>query len=231
MSDTKGTCRRVSFCHACWAATLPSTTAIEQCKQSCAGNPWELARNVQYPVSFGGTIDGTTDTKAPGMCDAKAAGTTDTKAGGTVDAKAGGTSDAKAGGATGAKAGGTTDAKAGGATDAQAGGTSDAKAGVWTPSWSVQARAYDCPIPGWKTDNCGNLRLWDALPAADLDLTKFNKGEFTDAVEAKRKADAIVSVLYPNDATADGKLLRLQQQYFFVSASMQARTLWPRGCA
>ena len=57
----------------------------------------------------------------------------------------------------------------------------------------------------------------------DLDLDEFNKGNFVDAVEARRKADAIVSVLYPNDATADGKLLRLQQQYFFVSASMQVR--------
>jgi hypothetical protein len=95
--------------------------------------------------------------------------------------------------------------------------------GEWVPKFSVSARAYDCPIPGWKTDNCGNLRLWDALPTHELDLSAFNKGEFVDAVAAKRQADAIVSVLYPNDATAQGKLLRLEQQYFFVSASMQVQ--------
>lgn len=98
----------------------------------------------------------------------------------------------------------------------------------WSPKWSVSARAYDCPIPGWKTDNCGNLRLWDALPSKELDLEAFNKGNYVDSVEARRKADAIVSVLYPNDATADGKLLRLQQQYFFVTASMQVRPC--KGC-
>jgi glucan phosphorylase len=54
---------------------------------------------------------------------------------------------------------------------------------------------------------------------------------FAEAVEARRKADAIVSVLYPNDATADGKLLRLQQQYFFVSASMQVRSFILMLCA
>jgi Carbohydrate phosphorylase len=58
------------------------------------------------------------------------------------------------------------------------GGKTDTKTGKWSPSWSVLAKAYDCPIPGWKTDNCGNLRLWDALPAADLDLAAFNKGAF-----------------------------------------------------
>lgn len=58
---------------------------------------------------------------------------------------------------------------------------------------------------------------------AEIDLNAFNRGAYVDSVEAKRKADAIVSVLYPNDATPEGKLLRLEQQYFFVSASMQAR--------
>jgi starch phosphorylase len=93
--------------------------------------------------------------------------------------------------------------------------------GKWTPAFAVTAQAYDCPIPGWKTENCGNLRLWDALPAQELDLNAFNKGKYIEASEAKRKADAIVSVLYPNDSTPEGKQLRLQQQFFFVSASMQ----------
>lgn len=93
--------------------------------------------------------------------------------------------------------------------------------GTWKPKFSVKARAYDNPIPGWKTRNCGNLRLWDAVPEAELDLDAFNSGRYVESVEAKRKADAIVSVLYPNDATPEGKLLRLEQQYFFVSASIQ----------
>lgn len=54
-------------------------------------------------------------------------------------------------------------------------------------------------------------------------MQAFNRGDYQESVEAKRKADAIVSVLYPNDATPEGKLLRLEQQYFFVSASIQAR--------
>lgn len=93
--------------------------------------------------------------------------------------------------------------------------------GNWKPKFTVKARAYDNPIPGWKTRNCGNLRLWDAIPEAELDLDAFNSGRYVESVEAKRKADAIVSVLYPNDATPEGKLLRLEQQYFFVSASIQ----------
>lgn len=93
--------------------------------------------------------------------------------------------------------------------------------GTWKPKFTVKARAYDNPIPGWKTRNCGNLRLWDAVPEAELDLDAFNSGKYVESVEAKRKADAIVAVLYPNDATPEGKLLRLEQQYFFVSASMQ----------
>lgn len=95
--------------------------------------------------------------------------------------------------------------------------------GTWKPKFTVKARAYDNPIPGWKTRNCGNLRLWDAVPEAELDLDAFNSGKYVESVEAKRKADAIVAVLYPNDATPEGKLLRLEQQYFFVSASMQVR--------
>lgn len=93
--------------------------------------------------------------------------------------------------------------------------------GSWKPKFTVKARAYDNPIPGWKTRNCGNLRLWDAVPEEELDLDAFNSGRYVESVEAKRKADAIVSVLYPNDATPEGKLLRLEQQYFFVSASIQ----------
>lgn len=96
--------------------------------------------------------------------------------------------------------------------------------GKWTPKFQVIAQAYDNPIPGWKTENSTNLRLWDALPENEFNLDAFNRGDYVVSVEAKRKADAIVNVLYPNDATPEGKLLRLEQQYFFVSASMQVRS-------
>ncbi|PSC73274.1 glycosyltransferase family 35 [Micractinium conductrix] len=91
----------------------------------------------------------------------------------------------------------------------------------WTPSEEVVAEAYDVPIPGYKTKTCSTLRLWDALPSSELDLAAFNAGDYVKAVELKRKADEITAVLYPNDATEEGKELRLKQQFFFVSASLQ----------
>jgi len=93
--------------------------------------------------------------------------------------------------------------------------------GKWTPEETVVATAYDNPIPGYDTENTTNLRLWDARPIEELDLDAFNAGDYVESIESKRMADAIVSVLYPNDATPEGKLLRLKQQYFFVSASLQ----------
>eukprot|EP01023_Acetabularia_acetabulum_P010479 TRINITY_DN14767_c0_g3_i4.p1 TRINITY_DN14767_c0_g3~~TRINITY_DN14767_c0_g3_i4.p1 ORF type:complete len:878 (+),score=208.77 TRINITY_DN14767_c0_g3_i4:58-2691(+) len=93
--------------------------------------------------------------------------------------------------------------------------------GKWTPEETVIATAYDNPIPGYNTQNTTNLRLWDARPIEELDLDAFNAGDYIESIEGRRMADAIVSVLYPNDATAEGKLLRLKQQYFFVTASLQ----------
>ncbi|KAL4459172.1 hypothetical protein ABPG75_014037 [Micractinium tetrahymenae] len=93
--------------------------------------------------------------------------------------------------------------------------------GKWVPGEEVIAEAYDGPIPGYKTKTCSNLRLWDALPTTELDLQAFNAGDYVKAVEQKRKADEITAVLYPNDATEEGKELRLKQQFFFVSASLQ----------
>lgn len=101
-------------------------------------------------------------------------------------------------------------------------GSVDSKTGKWAPGEVVLAQAYDTPIPGFGTKSMGNLRLWEALPAqGDLDLTAFNEGRFVDAAAAARKASQISAVLYPNDATEEGKELRLKQQYFFVSASLQ----------
>ena len=100
-------------------------------------------------------------------------------------------------------------------------GAVDPTTGAWSPSEVVTAQAYDVPIPGCATPTVGNLRLWDALPASELDLAAFNEGRFVDAVASARSASEITAVLYPNDATEEGKLLRLKQQYFFVSASLQ----------
>jgi len=102
--------------------------------------------------------------------------------------------------------------------------TVDAK-GSWCIKWTggeiVQAMAYDNPIPGFDTYNTNNLRLWRACPATEFDLDSFSAAKFSDAVAARQRAEDLSNVLYPNDATYDGKELRLRQQYFFVSASLQ----------
>eukprot|EP00931_Biecheleriopsis_adriatica_P084321 TRINITY_DN580_c0_g1_i5.p1 TRINITY_DN580_c0_g1~~TRINITY_DN580_c0_g1_i5.p1 ORF type:complete len:940 (+),score=273.60 TRINITY_DN580_c0_g1_i5:84-2903(+) len=91
----------------------------------------------------------------------------------------------------------------------------------WVGGELVQAMAYDNPIPGFDTYNTNNLRLFRALPAQEFDLDKYSAANFTEAVEARRKAEDLSAVLYPNDATYAGRELRLRQQYFFVSASLQ----------
>lgn len=93
--------------------------------------------------------------------------------------------------------------------------------GKWTPTEEVIAEAYDVPIPGYRTATTSNLRLWNALPTSEFDLEAFNAGRYDDAVAMKRRADDITAVLYPNDSTEYGKELRLKQQFFFVSASLQ----------
>lgn len=93
--------------------------------------------------------------------------------------------------------------------------------GSWNPDETVEAVACDVPIPGYHTSTTSNLRLWDCEPTQEFDLEAFNAGEYEKAVLSRRKADEIVAVLYPNDATEEGKELRLKQQYFFVAASLQ----------
>lgn len=93
--------------------------------------------------------------------------------------------------------------------------------GKWTPAENVYAEAYDVPVPGYRTSTTSNLRLWNALPATEFDLQAFNAGDYVDAVAERRRAEDITAVLYPNDATEEGKELRLKQQFFFVSASLQ----------
>lgn len=86
---------------------------------------------------------------------------------------------------------------------------------------SVRAVPYDMPIIGYGTNNINTLRLWEAHSLVDLDLGKFNQQDYLHATQQKTLAENISRVLYPNDSTDEGKKLRLKQQYFFVSASLQ----------
>ena len=86
---------------------------------------------------------------------------------------------------------------------------------------NVRAVPYDMPIIGYGTKNINTLRLWEAHSIIDLDLGKFNQQDYLHATQEKTRAEDISRVLYPNDSTDEGKKLRLKQQYFFVSASLQ----------
>eukprot|EP00850_Spirogloea_muscicola_P017799 SM000156S02155 [mRNA] locus=s156:289152:295738:+ [translate_table: standard] len=91
----------------------------------------------------------------------------------------------------------------------------------WTGGDTVEAVAYDNPIPGFNTANTINMRLWGAKPSGEFDLQSFNTGDYVTAILSKQRAETISSVLYPDDRTYQGKELRLKQQHFFVSATLQ----------
>lgn len=91
----------------------------------------------------------------------------------------------------------------------------------WNPGEQVSAVAYDNPIPGFQTNNTINLRLWAAKPSKEFDLEAFNTGDYVQAILAKQRAETISSVLYPDDRTYEGKELRLKQQHFLCSATIQ----------
>ncbi|MDD5624247.1 MAG: glycogen/starch/alpha-glucan phosphorylase [Candidatus Cloacimonetes bacterium] len=91
----------------------------------------------------------------------------------------------------------------------------------WLNTDDVMAVAWDIPIPGYKVDNVNNLRLWQATATDEFDLEYFNNGDYVRAVEKKNISENISRVLYPNDNIHLGKVLRLQQEYFFVSATLQ----------
>ncbi|ELR97061.1 glycogen/starch/alpha-glucan phosphorylase [Gloeocapsa sp. PCC 73106] len=91
----------------------------------------------------------------------------------------------------------------------------------WMPSKVVTAVPYDTPIVGYGTNTVNTLRLWKAEAPESFDFEAFNQGEYFRAVEAKTQCENITKVLYPNDETYEGKVLRLEQQFFFVSASLQ----------
>lgn len=85
----------------------------------------------------------------------------------------------------------------------------------------VTAVPYDMPIVAYKTNNIGTLRLWQAEPLNEFDFDLFNAQKYDEACREQRKAEDISRVLYPNDDTREGKILRLKQEYFFSSASVQ----------
>jgi starch phosphorylase len=91
----------------------------------------------------------------------------------------------------------------------------------WVDGETVMAMAYDVPIPGFGTDTVNNLRLWSAKAAREFNLESFNAGDYLSAVQDKNISESLSKVLYPNDSSAVGKELRLRQEYFFVSASIQ----------
>lgn len=86
----------------------------------------------------------------------------------------------------------------------------------------VKAIPYDIPVIGYESDTINTLRLWDAEPLHEINLKSFEEGFYEEAVSERDKAEAIVEVLYPNDNHTKGKELRLKQQYFFVSSTIQA---------
>jgi len=92
---------------------------------------------------------------------------------------------------------------------------------IWHPAEAVQAVAYDTPIVGWRGQHVNALRLWSARSPDPLKLDVFNTGDYIGAVAEEARAESICKFLYPNDESPAGRELRLRQEYFFVSASLQ----------
>ena len=91
----------------------------------------------------------------------------------------------------------------------------------WDNTRDVLAIAYDTAIPGWNTTNCNTLRLWKSFASEEFNFEAFNRGDYDESSSMKEDAGYITSVLYPNDNNYSGKELRLKQEYFFVSATIQ----------
>lgn len=97
----------------------------------------------------------------------------------------------------------------------------------WMSTEDVLAIPYDLPIPGYRNDVVNTLRLWHAAATEEFNLQEFNAGSYPEAVARKNRAEEISMVLYPNDASENGRVLRLRQQYFLASASLQdVLNLW-----
>ncbi|MEQ1601148.1 MAG: glycogen/starch/alpha-glucan phosphorylase [Methylophilaceae bacterium] len=91
----------------------------------------------------------------------------------------------------------------------------------WIPAKIIKGIPYEIPVPGYQVETCNTLRLWSAQAVESFDLMAFNHGDYFAAVREKVFSENITKVLYPNDDSLDGKRLRLEQQYFFVSCSLQ----------
>ena len=91
----------------------------------------------------------------------------------------------------------------------------------WVDTHDVLAVPYDIPVPGYGNGTVNTLRLWKAAATDEFDLGEFNAGSYPESVATKNAAENITMVLYPNDASENGKELRLRQQYFLASASLQ----------
>lgn len=99
----------------------------------------------------------------------------------------------------------------------------------WVETEDVLAIPFDMPIAGYQNKTVNTLRLWKATATDEFNLQEFNQGDYTEAVQSKNKAEHISMVLYPNDTSENGKELRLRQQYFLASASLQdAIRIWER---
>ena len=92
---------------------------------------------------------------------------------------------------------------------------------VWIDTHDVMAIPYDIPVPGFENDVVNTLRLWSASARDEFNLEEFNAGSYADSVASKNEAENITMVLYPNATTENGQELRLRQQYFLASASLQ----------
>src|SRR5262249_4498388 len=92
---------------------------------------------------------------------------------------------------------------------------------MWHPDETIEAVGYDTPIVGWRGRDVNIVRLWSARATDPMRLDAFNKGEHLAALAEQARAEAISKILYPSDETPAGHELRLRQEYFFVSASLQ----------
>lgn len=91
----------------------------------------------------------------------------------------------------------------------------------WLDTQDVLATPYDTPVPGYGNRTVNTLRLWGARAVREFNLGEFNEGDYVGAIEARARSESICRVLYPNDNVALGRALRLAQEYFFVSATLQ----------
>ncbi|HEX2920117.1 MAG TPA: glycogen/starch/alpha-glucan phosphorylase [Bacteroidales bacterium] len=108
----------------------------------------------------------------------------------------------------------------GGHTESYTGANGDIRF-RWKPDYMVKGIPCDTPVMGYKVNNCNFLRLWKSEAEESFDFKSFNCGDYYKAVDYKVKSENISKVLYPNDEMLEGKKLRLKQQYFFVSCSLQ----------